>query len=314
MVVFDLALELALFIFVGIFTVRAGIVGRDFAGRLTALVMDVVLPCMIVNALGKQEAGGSYGHILVIIAMGALVTCVLTAVGTVVFRLMGKTEMARSVRFSTIFGNFSFVGMPVSESLYGPGGLFIFTVLTLPFRFFYYAMPPFIMDPNRGEREKRSFRDWARLFLPPPIIAIAVGLAMYITGFRLPGFLDNAVSSIASACFPLGMLICGMTMADISVKELFRTWQIWVLVLCKNFISPSITLALMLLLPVDLELKKVLIISSALPAPSLLTTFVLKYCGDGDTSRDSSAAIFATIIVSIATLPMWAAVIEKAIR
>jgi len=314
MVVLNLALELSIFIFLGIIIVKAGIVERDFPGKLSKLVMDLILPCMIINTLGKQEKSGSYAHLLVIIAMGAFVIFALSVVGTIIFRVMGKTEMARSVRFSTIFGNFSFVGMPVSESLYGASGLFIFTVLTLPFRLLFYGMPPFIMDPNRGGDEKRSLRDWVRLFLPPPVIAIIIGLTMYITGFHLVGIFDSAVSSIASACFPLGMLICGMTMADLNIKELFRTWEIWLLVICKNFVAPAVTLLIMLIMPIDVELKKVLVISSALPAPSLLATFALKYCGPGDTSRNSSAGIFASVMVSIGSMPMWAAIIEKVIK
>lgn len=312
--ILNLALELSVFLLVGIYTIRARVVDRDFPAKLTRLVMDIILPCMIINTLSSTEMSGSFSDLLVIIAMGALVICVLTVVGTVVFRLMKKTEMARSVRFCTIFGNFSFVGMPVSESLYGANGLFIFTVLTLPFRFFYYALPPFIMDPNRAPAERRSFFQWLKQLFPIPVFAVIVGLVMYLTGFKLPGFLGNTVAALGSACFPLGMLICGMTMADIDIKELFRTRAIWILVACKNFLAPAVTLILMLFLPIDLELRKVLIISSAIPAPSLLTTFVLKYCGQGDTCRDSSAGVFATVIVSIVSMPMWAAIIEKLIH
>jgi len=314
MVVFELALELSVFLIIGIIIVKLHVVEMDFAPKLTKLMMDLILPCLIINTLGNAEREGSGLTLLLIIGVGTAVVFMLLAIGTVIFKLMGKTDMARSVRFATIFGNFSFVGMPVTESLYGAEGLFIYTILTLPLRFFYYAFPPFIMDPNRGGREKLTRKELMRQFCPPPVIAIAIGLLMYFTGFRLPGVLNDTVKSIAGTCFPLGMILCGMPMAEMHVKDLFRSRGIWIMVLSKNFIAPLFTLLLMLLLPIDADIKKVVVMSSSISAPALLTTFVIKYCGLGEASHNTSAGVFATIIVAIGTMPMWAAIVDKLIQ
>ena len=161
-----MALEFAVIVFLGIFIVRIRLVGPDFRAALAKFVTNVALPCMIARSLYAQtDRFAGVGRVMLLAVLAVLL---LLAGGQVIYLLAGKGDLAKSARFSLAFGNFTFMGFPVVESLYGADGLFVFTLFTLPIRLFFYSTPGFLLQPT-GEKAKRpDGRRSASSFSRPP--------------------------------------------------------------------------------------------------------------------------------------------------
>jgi len=303
------ALEFAVLVFLGILIVRIGLVGPDFRGQMAKFVTNVTLPCMIARSLYAQtERFSGVGKVLI---LAVLTVLLLLLGGHAVYLLSGKGDLGRSARFATAFGNFTFMGFPVVESLYGADGLFVFTLFTMPVRLMFYASPGFLLRPAGTERKKLKLREVLKLFLSPPIVAVFVGLILYALHLRPPEFLDKAVQAVGGTSSTLGMILVGMGMAGITPKTLWQRRQSLLIVLSKAILCPALMLGLFLLFPLDSGVKLPLFVYGTVPVPSLITAFSYNEGRSQEACEDASAAVLVSTLLSVATLPLWTMIGEK---
>lgn len=306
MTALQVALEFAVLVFLGMFIVRIGLVGPDFRAQLARFVTNAALPCMIARSLYSQS--GPFAGVGGILVLALLTMAVLFAGGQAVYLLAGRGDRGRTARFAMIFGNFTFMGFPVVESLYGAEGLFAFTLFTMPIRLFFYSTPGFLLRPAGAERQPLRGAELRKVLLSPPIIAVFAGLALHALGWQPPLFLDKAVQGLGGTSSVLGMLLVGMGMAGMSLRSLWQRRRAAVIVLAKAFLCPLLLLGLFLLFPMDPALKKPLFLYGAVPVPSLITAFSYNQGRSADACEEASAAVLASTLLSVATLPLWAAV------
>ena len=77
--------------------------------------------------------------------------------------------------------------------------------------------------------------------------------------------------------------------------------------LTKAILCPLVMLGLFLLFPLEPESKKVLFIYGAVPVPSLLTAFSYNNGRSEAACEEASAAVLLSTLLSVLTLPLWAA-------
>lgn len=309
MTALEVALEFAIIVFVGILVVRLKVVGPDFRSQLAKFVTNAALPCMIARSLYSQtERFEGMGRIFL---LAVLMVILLFLAGQVLYRVMGRTENAVSARFSLIFGNFTFMGFPIVENLYGSAGLFAFTLFTMPVRLAFYSSPAFLLRPTGAAREPFHWKSLGKQLLSPPILAVFIGLIMYFLRWQPPLFVDKAVQALGSAASMLGMLLVGMGMADATPKTLWQRRKVMTVVLSKAILCPLLLLGLFLLYPLDSLTKQALFLYGAVPVPSLLTAFSLNQGRSTEACQDASAAVLLSTLLSVLILPLWAAVGAK---
>ena len=306
MTALEVALEFAIIVFVGILVVRLKVVGPDFRSQLAKFVTNAALPCMIARSLYSQtDRFEGMGRIFL---LAVLMVILLFIAGQLLYRVMGRTENAVSARFSLIFGNFTFMGFPIVENLYGATGLFAFTLFTMPVRLAFYSSPAFLLRPTGQAREPFSWRSLGKQLLSPPILAVFIGLIMYFLRWQPPLFVDKAVQALGSAASMLGMLLVGMGMADATPKSLWQRRRVLGVVLSKAVLCPLLLLGLFALYPLDSVTKQALFLYGAVPVPSLLTAFSLNQGRSTEACQDASAAVLLSTLLSVLILPLWAAV------
>lgn len=303
MSIISVSLEFALLVFVGFLIMRIKLVNADFRGQLSRFVINVLLPCMIARSLyGRSDSGE--GDILLIFALSLSTIVLLFIIGQLAYLLLGRGDIAKTARFSTLFGNFTFIGFPVVTELYGQEGLFIYALFTLPIRVVFYAAPHFLLSPDKGKRRLNG-RELARLLITPPTVSIVVGLALLLAHLQPPSFIDAAVNALGSAASPLGMLIVGMGMADATPKLIWQRRRVCSAVLLRNIIAPAVILLMLLLVPADAQIKQVIFTYAAVPVPSLMTAFSVNAGRSDEACRDASVTVLASTLLSIVTLPCW---------
>ncbi|MBR4702449.1 MAG: AEC family transporter [Oscillospiraceae bacterium] len=308
MTALQVALEFAVLVFLGIFIVRIRLVGPDFRSQLAKYVTNVALPCMIARSLYAQTE--RFHGVGLVLLLAVLTIAVLLAGGQAVYLLSGKGDLGKSARFSMAFGNFTFMGFPVVESLYGADGLFVFTLFTMPVRLLFYSSPGFLLRPGGASAQKPKGKELLKLFISPPIVAVFVGLILYALRLQPPLFLDKAVQALGSTASVLGMLLVGMGMAGMGLRTLWERRRALLIVLSKAILCPALMLLLFLFFPLDPEVKKPLFLYGAVPVPSLLTAFSFNQGRSEEACQDASAAVLLSTLLSVLTLPVWAAVGE----
>ena len=300
-----LALKLLLFIAIGFAATKLKVVAGDFNKQFTKFLTSIILPCMIVNSMYGMDYSleelKNCGYLLLLSIAFLVIEFIM---GQIAYLLAGKNGSARIMRFGMIFTNFSFMGFPVVEALYGNQGIFYFAIFLVPIRIFYYSSAKVLLSPPDENAKKESLLTVIKKTLNPSIVAVFVGVFFYLTGIRLPDTIAYVMSSLAATCSPLGMMLCGITLGYYPLKKLLQV-RYFRLTLIRNFLIPSIFYVLAWATALPYDLAQIVIICAALPVSTLMVAFCVQYDPDPESNFESAGSVFYSTLISIATIPLW---------
>ena len=309
MLAFQLSIQLMILIVIGFFVWRLGMVDEKFDKSLTTFLINIALPCMIIKSFSAPFTTEQLINCFILVGISIVYLALCFGIGQIIYEAYGKSFTGRMLRFGAMFTNFSFVGIPVIEALYGQTGLLYFVVFTVPIRMVYYSSARSLLSAPGTVHKKESV--WQRIsgWLSPPVVAVFIGLALYITGFTFPTPIDKTISAVGAITSPLGMILCGISLGKNNVKALLKPKYMLMPVL-RNLLMPAITLAIMYFLPVDPLVAKIVVIYAALPVASLLSAFTIQYNPEPEAILESSGSVFYSILVCSITIPIWAQLAE----
>ena len=300
-----LSVQLILMAAIGVFAWRAKIVSGDFDKQLTSFVMKIALPCMIVRSMSGAFSWEELKNCGRLVVIALIIWAVTFGLGHLAYRLMGGTAAARIMRFGMMYTNFSFVGIPVMEALYGDMGVFYFVVFLVPYRMIYYSSAEPLLSPAGLERREHTLAEKLKGWFSPPVVAVFVGLALYVTQWQPPAPVSEVISSLGGCASPLGMVLCGISLGKYEFRKLLRPRYLWT-PLVRNLLLPALILGLTLLTGLEPELARVAVIFAALPVPSLLAAFTIQYDPAQESQFQAAAAVLLSTLLSAFTIPLWA--------
>ncbi len=308
MLAIKLALEISLLVFLGFFLGKIKLFPKDFEASLSKFIIDVSLPCLIIVSLNKAFDPSELSGLFTLMIMSLVMTIGFFIIGQIGHVIVGRGSSGRLVRFGTTFCNYTYFGMSVMEALFGANGLFLYNIFCIPIRIVIY----FFASINfSGSNERKSFKEVLRLLITPPTVAVIIGLVLYLCNIALPDFLYELMDSVGSTSSPLGMILCGLSLAHIDLKDTFYYPKAFVTVAFRCLIAPTLTLLVLYLTQIDPEYIKIAVVYSALPVAAMTTSYIITYEKDEHAVRESAVALLVSTLLSIATLPIFTYLLEK---
>jgi predicted permease len=301
----SLAFNLIIVIALGVFARKRGIVGEGFEQSLTSLMINITLPCMIIQSLRMPLSPGGLRNCASILLLGCVVLVFYFAVGFLMYRVVGRGSRGRTFRFGTIFNNYTFMGLPVIDSLFGQAGMFVIVIFVIPFRLAYFCSAKPMLSPPALEKTPLSLRGLCGGFFNPPVAAALVGMFFYLTQFPLAEPISHVLTQVGGVSSPLGMLLCGISLGSFAPRD-FAQLRRLALPLFRNCVMPLLTIALVLPLPVEPLMKQVVTVFAALPVASLLAAFTIQFDPGADAKLESAGAVFFSTLLSPVTVPLFA--------
>ncbi len=310
MTALQLSIQIVIYIAIGVFARKLKVIGEGFDKSLSGFIVNFALPCMIIHSLSLPYSPDELANFPLLLGLAILVCALLLGVGHLFYLGLGKTDVARVDRFGIYLSNFTFMGLPMVDALYGQEGLFYFVIFTAPIRVLYYSLVGPLLSPAGTGSRRRSRREVLKQWLNPPLAGVVVGLILYFTGLRLPGVLTNVVDGLSDVCSPMGMVLCGITIGKYNLRSLVRPKYLR-LPLLRDLLAPAVTLAVLWLLPIDPMIKKVVVLYAALPCAGMLATYTIQFNPNPEARLEASSAILLSTLLSVATIPLWAAVLDR---
>ena len=176
----------------------------DAAGRkmLSDLLIDVILPCNIVESFlgGMVFPDGFARNCLLAVGLSAVIQLMSIYGSKLLFRKYPR-EQRSVLSYGIICSNSSFVGLPVARLLFGEPGVIYTSMFQIPLRFTMWTAG---LSLFTSVSRKDAFR---KLVRHPCIIAVFAGLLLMAAPVSLPGFLDSAVASGSSCTVPVSMFV-----------------------------------------------------------------------------------------------------------
>jgi hypothetical protein len=293
-----------LFLMMGVGFVLAKLKLITAAGtkEMTNLLIDVVTPCVIINAF-QIDWDAQMLRTMGVGTLAMLGTYLLVMVLLPLFFRKEEPGLRATLRFGTLYGNVGFMGVPLVSAVLG-GSTVIYAVLAIAvFNVTVFSHGAILM----GGREAFS----PKQIINPGLVALLIGLALFFTRTTLPGPLYTAVSSISNMNTPLAMAIIGAQLSRADIARTFRDPKLYAAAALKQIGVPLLTAVALLPLKLDATFYIAAVILAGAPAAGFTSIFAEKY--DRDVGRAAQLVSLSTLL-SVLTLPAVAVLAEALAR
>lgn len=277
---------------------RAGLMDQDLSKRLTALLIKVTIPCMILASVANRSHFADLRELLYTLIVFSLMNLAAPFAAFLLVKGLGIQENRRIFQFMLMLTNSAFLGFPVVQAVFGDIGLVYASIFLIPnnFLMFLYGESLF-MD------EKKT--NWKKL-LHPPILASLVACILCVANVRQPQVISSAFQCLGEITTPLAMLIIGSSLADIPWRGMLCERYIIRYTIAKMFVVPILYYVILSYILHDSIVVSAGVILMAMPPASNAVIFAEAH---GKNTGLCSRLIFITSLISIFSIPLLCVVL-----
>lgn len=261
---------------------------------ITDFVLIIVIPCVIIQSF--QRPFNSQMLLGLGIAAAAAIAAHLLGILLAHLTVHDKNQAReRVLRFSVVFSNAGFMAIPLQQAILGEDGIFYGAAYIAIFNLMLWSYGLVTMS---GDRESLSPK---KLLLNPGLIAIAVGLALFLSSVTLPEVLAAPIGHLAALNTPLPMIIVGFYLADTHLLDALKDKKVYWCIFLRLIAVPLLSLGGLLLCGVRDTLLVSVVIAASAPVAAAATMFSTKF--DQDVELSVNLVSISTIL-SILTMPL----------
>lgn len=289
---------MSLLIGVGFLCGKVKIITAESSKCLSDLALKVATPALLIASFQKdlspeKLAGLGWACVL---ALAAFVVCI--GAGYLTIRAGGDRDKQAIERFSAIYSNCAFMGIPLINGIYGEEGVFYLTAFYALFNILVWSHGAIMMNGGGG------LKSLLHALKAPALISVFVGVILFLCQIRLPDFILQTLTYAGNLNTPLGMLVAGATIAWTDLVKALKKGKIYYISLIRLLVIPVIVIFLVQLFPCDPIIKGVTVASAACPTATICTMFAVSFKKD---SLYASEIFAVCTVLSMATLPvvMW---------
>ncbi|MBR2098720.1 MAG: AEC family transporter [Firmicutes bacterium] len=275
----------------GFLLFKGGKITLEGSKTLGNILIFGSLPAVIINGF-RIERTAEHVSGLLWSALAALIVVMLSIlISHFVFRKDGVAA------FATSFANPGFFGIPLIVASLGQGAVFY----AAPFiAFLNIGQWTYGVSRLNGQPVLQGFQP-KKLIKAPFVIAILVGIFLFVTQIKLPEILSSCLSSVAGLNTPLAMFTVGVYLAQTDLKKMLGRRSLYLISALRLLVIPALSLLSLMLFPVSMEqMRTVLLIVAACPVGSNVAVYAQLH------NKDYPYAVETVVIstlLSIVTIP-----------
>jgi predicted permease len=302
LVVFSAVVPVFGIVLVGLLVRRLNLLTEEADRGLLQLNIGVLFPCLIFDTVLGNKALSVAGNLTLAPLVGFLTVALGLLAGWAMSRWIGLKDPRQQGTFAVTVGvyNYGYVPLPLCFLLFGgtqtAGVLFVHNVGV------ELAMWTLGIMFLGGIGVVRDWRKMANT----PILATVLAVGLNALGMQqsVPEPIRTAIKWLGQCAIPLSLVLIGAVIAD--HLEDFRSLS------SLKVISAALALRIVLLpisfllaakyLPASVELKRVMVLQSAMPSAVFPIVMARHYGGDPVTAM---RVVLGTSLVGLVTIPLW---------
>ena len=291
---------LMLLILVGYILVRFRIVDDNAAKVLSKLESNVFIPALVLSTF-MSHFTVEYIHTAgQFVLCGSVVVVASSVIAIIASKFCTKDRYIQKIfTYGLAFSNFGFMGNAVVSALF-PDLFLEYLIFLLPFWILIYIWGvPSLLIPN--DNNDHALKSRLSALINPMFIAVIVGAVFGLTQLPLPSFIQSSASTLGDCMSPIAMLLTGMTIAKINLKQVLKIGSIYIVTAIRLVLMPVVTILVLYLLPVPYPVALCAVCAMAMPLG--LNTIVIPAAYGKDTSVASGMALVSHVLSCI-TIPL----------
>lgn len=299
-IVLNQALIMFMLILTGAVCFKLKLLSQETVSQISGLVLKVVNPIVILMAYQREFKPELVKNLGLTFILSIVSYFIAMAVAYLAIRNKEGRETVIE-RFSCIYSNCGFMGIPLVQAMFGYEGVFYLTAFLTIFNALVWSHGVMQMS---GEKSLKSI---IRVLRSPAIIAIIIGMILFCSRITLPALLAETLEMIGNLNSPLAMIVAGATIIQTDLLRVFRKPRVFYVCFLKLLLIPLLTVFAFLLFPFDKTVEMTVLAATAAPSAAICTMQCLNYHRN---AAYASELFGVTTLFSIATMPLMMIVYE----
>ena len=208
--------ELFLMIFMGYVIVKARLLKGEDSKVISKIVLYLIIPCVIINAFQVDYTSEKVQGLLLAFAASVMLQVLLLIIVWGAGR-MGLNEVEKA---SVYYSNAGNLIMPIVTFVLGQEWVLYGCV-------FMSVQIVFVWSHGKWVLSRQSKIDWKKILLNINMVAVFAGVFLFFTKIRLPQILNQTFGSVGSMIGPASMMVTGMLIAEMSLKDIFTNGRVY---------------------------------------------------------------------------------------
>lgn len=287
---------------------------------LSRLLVAFILPCLIVASMQRPLSPELRSRAFTALGLSFAVYAAAFPLALAFARLLRVRGAEGGVHaFACVFSNVAFMGFPVMEAFFGKESVFLTSIYNIPFQLLAFSVGASMIahglggGPRAGRTEAAGAAGAAGAggrmtladFVTPAGVSSFVGFALFLLEIRLPGPLLKAATLLGDTTTPLASLLIGSSLAGSSPRA-FLSPRVWLTSAYRLLLFPLALYAGLRALGFEDLLLGMPVVIAAMPVAANASILAEASGGDAETA---SRLVFVSTALSLATLPLLAALL-----
>jgi len=290
---------LALCIIMGFICRRWQLINDAHMSGLAVILVRVAIPCTMFIAMMQPFS--------TTLMLESLATFVITGViyiaggylGLLAAKIMKMPVGVKECwQFGCAFGNVGFMGIPIVMAVFGSESMVYVAMAAASF-----SILSFTVGVRMFEGAPREIRIIRLMRNSPAIPVTIIGFVMFLTGWRLPGPLENGVALVHGMTTPLSMILIGGILARQKLKDSLTDVRVLPPTVIRLIVIPLAAMFILRLFVPNPLMVSVIVTLMAMPPAATTAIFAEQY--GGDQVAAAKFVIVPTILCAI-TVPLIA--------
>ncbi len=304
MSIFSTTLNQTLFLFglivIGYILVKTKVLPENSASILSKLENTVFIPALVMETFIENFTVERISVAWKLLLCSFLLTLIVIPISILVSKIAAKDIYTQKIyTYGLTFSNFSFMGNAIVSSLFGDI-FFEYLIFTLALWMLIYlwGVPRLLLFDSD---KKQTFRENMKAFLNPMFISMIVGMIIGLIRIPMPSWIESIISVSANCMSPIAMILTGIAISFISLKDTFKNMKIYLLSIVKLIIMPLLFIGVthFLKLPSTVYICSLCVLAM----PFGLNTIVIPSAAGKDTSVAAGLAVVSHLLSCI-TIPV----------
>ena len=290
---------MALLMAVGIYLSRKGFLSPQGTKDLGAILLRIIIPCVIVKSYITTYSRERLLELA--LSAGLALAAFILAMG-IAYLVYGKRR--RIENFASAFCNAGFIGIPLAQAVIGDEGVFYMAASVALLNLFQWTYGVYIMTDRRDSISAKTIAK------NPVVIAIVIGIALFLSRLPVPGIVTSTLGYIAGMNTPVAMILMGTYMAKLPWRKLLDK-RAYGCVLLRLVIIPAVVLLVFWALPISNQnVALAAYLAAATPVGANICVFAQQYDCDYEFSV---VTVCLSTVLSIVTVPLMVSLAQMVI-
>ena len=291
----------------GFLTIKCKLIKPESISAFSVMLMYVCQPMLTITSfLNATFSLDFFWQMVVAFVLAAVLQLGVILIAYACLKKQYEKDIKyRVATVATAFGNCGFMGVPLLQAIMPEavrGNAVVLSVMfLLGLNLIGWTFASYLISGDK------KFISAKKAFINPAMLGLVIGLPLFICGVKLPTEVYSCVELLGKMTTPLCMIILGMRLATITLKEMFCSPFQYAIVGIKQLAMPMLGMLLVWFIPLDFYIRQTLFILAATPVASITLNFA-EMLGKGQ--KTAANLVLLGTILSLLTLPLMALIMN----